>query len=107
MEAKGDVLRHAQVRKERVILKDHAHPAPFGWQLALAVGNAHPADFDHALVEALEAGDQPQRRRLAAAAGTEQRQQLAARQIQRHAARRFDHAETFDNILQRNAGQIT
>ena len=75
LEPEGDVLADGHVREERVVLEDHAEAAALGrgGRDVLAV------DEDAPRVGRLEAGDQPQHRRLAAAGGTEERDDLALR----------------------------
>ena len=69
----GDVLEHVQVRIQRVVLKDHRDVPLLGREVV-----------DHLAVEAnrprrrfLEAGDHPERRRLATARRTDQNHELA------------------------------
>jgi hypothetical protein len=68
-----DVVEHRQVREQRVRLEDRVDVALVRRQGA----HVAAADEDRAVVGLLEAGDQPQRRRLAAARRPEQRQELA------------------------------
>jgi len=77
-QAEADVLGDRQVREERVILEDHAHAAALGRHPRGAVGDDAVADPHLALVRGLEAGDEAQERRLAAAGGAEQRHELTA-----------------------------
>ena len=74
----GDVLGHGQVREQSVVLEHHPHPPLLGRQGDPRAGDKPAADLDRAAVGPLEAGDEPQRRRLAATAGAEQRQQMAS-----------------------------
>ena len=79
-QAEGDVLEDRHVPEEGVVLEDEAH-------LALARGHVrhvvaveeHPAA---ARVGELEAGDDPQERRLARARGAEERHELALGHVQ-------------------------
>ena len=71
-QAEGNVLGHRTMREERIGLEDHRHVAPVHRRL----GDVRAGDEDAAFVGRLEAGDDAQRRRLAAAARTKQREQL-------------------------------
>src|SRR5437867_8667848 len=62
------------MREERVLLEDDADVAAVG----RPVGDRGAGDQDVALRRLLEAGDHPQRGRLARAAGAEQREEAAA-----------------------------
>src|SRR5207248_335611 len=88
-EPEGDVVEHVEVREERVALEDGVDRAA----VRRRVDDLAPLDADRAGVRALEAGDHPQRRRLAAAARPEQREELAAAQRERHAVDRTDVLE--------------
>ena len=69
----GDVVEDREVREERVALEDGVDVAPVGRQ----PDDVAVAEVDRALVRLLEAADHPQRRRLAAARGPEQREERA------------------------------
>ena len=64
----GDVLADRHVRPQRVRLEDHPDAALVGWQVELrgAVEDPLVAERDDAVVGALQPGQAPQRRRLAA-----------------------------------------
>ena len=64
---------HGHVLERRVVLEDEADVA----RARGRIGHIALADHDLAGVGRLEAGDDPQERRLAAAARTEQRRQRA------------------------------
>ena len=64
----GEVLADGQVRVEGEGLEDHGDPAP----LDRVVGDVAAGELDPAGLQPLEAGDRPQRRRLAGGAGAEQ-----------------------------------
>ena len=87
--AEGDVLPHRHVREERVVLEDHPEAPALGRQSrdVLAI------DDDAARVGRLEAGRQAQHRRLAAARGTQQRQDLARARRERDARAASEGAE--------------
>src|SRR5689334_16523182 len=70
--AEADVGPDVEVGEQRALLEDHADP-PLLRLEPLAVAGHEPAADPHAPgVRALEAGDHPQQRRLARAAGSEQ-----------------------------------
>ena len=92
-EVERHVLQRRHVRVERVGLEDHGDIAVAG----IDMGHVAPADEDGALARFLEPGDQAQRRRLAAARGTEQREELARRDVEVDAFHGDDAArETLD-----------
>ena len=78
LEAVGDVVLDAQVREQRVALKDGVGRALVRRQ----AGDVVAVDQDLARVRLLEAGDHPQRRRLAAAARAEQGEELPFRDVE-------------------------
>jgi hypothetical protein len=69
------------MREKRVILEDHSDPSPFGRDPAAARDDT-AVDFDHAAVRGLEPRDEPEERRLPAAARPEERDELAALDLQ-------------------------
>lgn len=73
-----DVLGHPHVREQGVGLDDDADPALRGWQ----IGDVSPVEADRPRRRAGEAGQRLERGGLARAAGTEQRDGLAARDPQ-------------------------
>ena len=75
MQREGDVLADRQRRVERVELEHHGDVALRGRQVVHALAG----DDDVARGGALEPGDHAQRRRLAAARGAEQADDLAGR----------------------------
>src|SRR5213083_1294800 len=68
-----DVLLRGQVREQAVRLEDHAHVAAAGRQ----VRDVFPVDDDRARIWAVEARDEPKRRRLSAPRRPEEGQELA------------------------------
>src|SRR5581483_9132415 len=86
----GHVLLDAHVRPDRVRLEDHPHSALVGREAEAPLADHHGpvAEVDGTRVGNLEAGDHPQRRRLAAAARSEERNDLAVVHVQREAADR-------------------
>ena len=76
-EAEGDVGLDGEVREQGVVLEDHPDAPRLRRHGAAGPGDALPADLDHARVRRLEARHEPERRRLAAARGPEERQHLA------------------------------
>ena len=79
LQAVRDVVEDRHVREQRVLLEDGVHVAPVGRDADRVLS----ADQHLADVGLLGAGDQLQRRRLAAAGRAEQRQELAVPDAQR------------------------
>ena len=78
LQPEGDVARDVPVREERVVLEDGVDRA-----LVRRDGRSvPPRDRERAGVRPLEARHEPQQRRLAAARGPEQRDELARRHLQ-------------------------
>jgi hypothetical protein len=75
---KCHVLLRCHVRKEAVGLKDHAYITAARRQLS----DLGATNDDLALIEPLQPGDGPKRRRFPAAGGTEQRDQFAGADIE-------------------------
>jgi hypothetical protein len=73
LQAELQVLAHGEVRVERVALKDHGDVTVLRREL----GDVSVADHQLAVARGLEPGDDPQRRRFAAAGGPEQHEKLA------------------------------
>ena len=67
----GDVLRHGEVREQRVVLKDHAHAALLRHHPMGSVADRPAGDRDRASLGPLESGDGPEHRGLAATAGAQ------------------------------------
>ena len=78
-QAERDVLVHREVRVERVVLEHHRDVALLRRQL---VDDAL-ADEELAAGDLLEAGDHPQRRRLAAAGRADEHEELAVLDVER------------------------
>jgi len=85
LQAVGDVLRHRHMWPQGIALEDHRHVAALRRHRAGRGGQHLAANHDFACRRLDEAGDQPQGRRLAAARGAEQADQLAVLDVQRHA----------------------
>ena len=81
-DAEGDVLADAQVREQRVALRHEADVPVLGLHPVPRAGDGPLVDADRPGVGALEPGDEPQQRRLARAAGAQQREQLAALHVE-------------------------
>src|SRR5206468_2330028 len=91
-----DVRLHRHVRPERVVLEHHAdvtrvRPEPV---------DAPVPEPDLAAVRRMEAGDQPEKRRLAAARGPEQREQLAVADLEAHAVDRGHAPELLTHLAE-------
>ena len=84
VQPEGDVARDRQVREQRVVLEHQPDPAALRLLEPPPVRHHVARDADRPLVRPLEPGHEPQRRRLAAAGGPDQRHQLAGghRQVQ-------------------------
>ena len=96
----GDVFGNVHVRKERVVLEDGIDIAREGR------GCAHDPTLDaHAAIGGvLEAGDHAKRGRLAASGRTEQGEELAGFDAQRHAIDRDHVTERFPDLQQFHVG---
>ena len=75
--AETDVAGHREVREERAVLEDHADAAALGLFPDAVTRDRPAADGDGAGVGDLETGDDAQQGRLARAARSEERHQLA------------------------------
>ena len=89
------------MRIQRVVLKHHRDVAARGLELV----DAAIADPDLAGVERLEAGEQPQQRRLAAARRPEQHETLARLDVEIDAVDRVVRAEPFRHALEADSHQ--
>ena len=99
----GDVRLHREVRKQAALLGDVADPAPLGMDVrALAVDDL-ARDPDRAAVGSLEAGEQAQQRRLAAAGRSEDRRQRPRRHLQVEAGEHGVRAEALAQAADLNA----
>ncbi len=101
-QAEGDVLRHGEMREEGIALEDEAGIAVIGRD----VGHVALAEQDAARRRLDEAGDEAQRRRLAAARGAEQDQELALVDLQRDILHRLVAAEFLAQILETQARHL-
>jgi hypothetical protein len=82
----GHVGLHREVREQGVVLEHHPDAALLGRHERSRPGDDLLADVYAARVGCLEAGDQAQQRRLAAARRAEHRHQLAALDLERDLA---------------------
>jgi hypothetical protein len=95
-ESVRDVLEHAEVREERVVLEDdRGGPALRG-----EVVHTPVLDPDLAGIRPDEARDQAQERRLPAPGRPEKRKKLAVPDVQGDMAYRFQRAESFYKVVQ-------
>ena len=83
VEPEGDVLADAQMREQGEVLEHQADPAPLRRQQRAGLGEHAAVERDPAGLQGLEPGDQPQRRGLAAARGTDEAMDLARRDRER------------------------
>ncbi len=89
LEPEGDVVVDRHVREEGVLLEDHVDRPSVGRDRRDVV----PLQDDTPHVGLLEAGDHAQRRRLAAAARAEQREELPLADLERHVVHGRDSTE--------------
>ena len=68
--------------EERIVLKHHAHSATFGWHASVGADDLAAVDVHRSPFRVFEAGNDPQRRRLATAGRTDQRQQASVPHIE-------------------------
>src|SRR3989449_7747371 len=95
-EAKRDVLPHRHRGEQRVRLEDDAE-APLARRHAVD----HPAiEEDVAAVRRLEAGDHPERRRLAAARAADERDELARADVERQPVHRGGPGEALADVAE-------
>jgi hypothetical protein len=99
-ERHGDVLRHRQVRVKRVGLKDHRHVARRG----VRPRHVPPVDHHAPGLDGLDAGDGAHQRRLAAARRAEERDELAARHVERDACQHPGHSEMHRHVADLQPG---
>ena len=100
LQPEGEVLPNRQVGEQGVGLEHHAHVAPFRRE----PGHVPCVEQDPPLVRILEPGHAAQRRRLAAAARTEKRDELALSDIQVEVAENLDRSEVLDEALNADLG---
>ncbi|MNO58997.1 hypothetical protein D3C76_495740 [compost metagenome] len=81
-DAEGDVVLHAQVREQRVVLEHHADAALFRRQGEAGAGDHFAVQRDLAFLHRFEAGDGAQGGGLAAARRAEQATDVAGVQVQ-------------------------
>jgi len=100
----ADVGGDVHVREERVVLEDHADPALLRGHRPAATADLLAANLDGAGVGTLAAGDQPQRGRLAAAAGAEQGADRTLGNVEVEVVDGDDVAEGFAQAAKAQAG---
>ncbi len=96
LESVGDVRLHRHVRPERIVLEHHADVTRVGPEPV----DAPVPEPDLAAVQRMEAGDQPEKRRLAAARGPEQREQLAVTDLEARAVDRGHAPELLTHLAE-------
>src|SRR2546425_762184 len=96
LESVGDVRLHRHVRPERVVLEHHADVTRVGPEPV----DAPVPEPDLAAVQRMEAGDQPEKRRLAAARGPDQREQLAVTDLEARAVDRGHAPELLTHLAE-------
>ena len=97
LQRERDVVEDGEVREQRVALEDHAEVALLGRQ----VRDARVVDEDVARRGLDEAGDDHEQRGLPRAGWAEQRQELTARHVERHAVHGGDAAVVLGDVAQR------
>ena len=97
--AEAHVGGHVEVREQRALLEDHADPPLLRLDPVAVARHEAPADPHAPGVGALEARDHAQQRRLARAAGPEQRHQLAVPDAQAGPVDRGEGAERAAQIV--------
>ena len=93
-EAEADILADGHVGEQGVVLEHHTGVAPVRGRR----GDVDPLDAHPARVGPLEAGDDPEGRRLAAPAGPQQRDQLTGRDDEIDTIHRRDRAEPLHQL---------
>ena len=104
-QAVDDVFGHRHMRPQRVALEDHRHLALLGRQRARLRRHQPVADMDLAARRLEEAGDQPQRRGLAAAGWAEQADQLSMIDFQGNIIDHRKRAKSLGQAAQLNRRQ--
>ncbi|MNY23228.1 hypothetical protein D3C86_1568850 [compost metagenome] len=80
--AEGDVVGHAQVRKQRVVLEHHADATFLRRKGETGAGDGLASQLDFAFVHRFETGNRPQGGGLAAARRAQQATDVACVQVQ-------------------------
>src|SRR5207244_13064569 len=96
----GHVLVHRHVRVERIVLEHHRDVAI----LRLQIVDDATADADLARSNLLQPGDHAQQRRLAAAGGTDDHNELAIRHIRGDAVDHLEAAVVFSDVAEGELG---
>ena len=99
LQAVSHVLRHSQVRPQRVVLKNHARVAPMRRHTAHRL----VAEEQLPCVGLIETRDQPQQRRLATAGWAEEEEEFLLVDPQRNVFQHGGVAESLRQVLNRYA----
>ena len=102
LETEHDVVVDRHVREECVLLEDHVHGAPVREDRR----DVAPLEQDPAGVGHFEPGDHPQRRRLAAAARPEKREELALTDRERDVSHGLGVAKALAHALKRDSDAL-
>ena len=102
LETEGDVAGHRHVREESIALEHHAGVATEGWKL----GHVLIADEDASRGRLDEARDHAERRRFAAAGGSQQGHQLALLDAQRDVVDHAVGAVDLDQMVECYPGHV-
>src|SRR5512132_375081 len=102
-EAVRNVFGDGHVRPQRIRLEHDADSAPLGGNLIGGCRHDGIADTDFPRIRSIEACDLPQQRRLAAARGTQDRDQFAVRDGERYVVERAKFAVALGEPLDRQS----
>ena len=92
VQAKRDVLRHIQMRKQRIVLEHHANAALLWRQMDAMAADHHAIDADLTRTDFFQTRHGAQQRGLAATRGADQHAHLPGLQLQADAVDRCDLA---------------
>ena len=96
--AVAQVSRHGEVRKQGEILEDDTDTAALGRYEPALTGHRRTVEHHRAAIGALEAGQETQRRRLAAAARPQQGEELSGVDLQIDGIEREDRSKALGQI---------
>ncbi len=96
LQAEGDIALDREMGKQRVALEHHVDRAPIGRHCR----DVCPIEQDAPLARGLEAGQHAQQGGLAAAGGTEQREELPFVDVERNVCDRGDPAEALAHAFE-------
>ena len=103
-EAEGHVRGDGEVRKEGVVLEDHADATALGLDEAAGAGHLDRVQQDATGRRAIDAGDQPQERGLPGPGRAEQAEDFALRHLEGDVAQRRDGTVALADRFERDTG---